>query len=373
MRPVMADPDLPPSGLAADHAAAGLPPDIAGRAGQATIRLLFLTALFNALEDVGKRIDPLLREHGMFRAQLETPYETVPLHRYVALLEAAAARFDRPALGLAMGAAFGLADLGPFYALLRAAGSLRGALDYLVLFQSRLQTRTLFDSRRDAETTTYSYRIEDSAIWPRVQDAEFALASYVTLIRQLTHARWTPVAVHLEHAVTGREAALAQAFRAPVSGNQVTNALVLRNEDLDRPLPSAVPAEDRKLRTILEWHLLALMGPEATPAESFVELTRDIIGRWLGRTHVDCASVAAEMKLSERSLRRRLAEEGTSFRDLLQQARQARAQTMLGKSGISLTVAAEQLGYADTAAFSRAFKEWTGISPGRFLRRDEEG
>ncbi len=345
----MADPDLPPSGRVADNTAAGLPPDIAGRAGQATIRLLFLTALFTALEDVGKRIDPLLREHGMFRAQLETPYETVPLHRYVALLEAAAARFDRPALGLAMGAAFGLADLGPFYALLRAAGSLRGALDYLVLFQSRLQTRTLFDSRRDAETTTYSYRIEDSAIWPRVQDAEFALASYVTLIRQLTHARWTPVAVHLEH------------------------ALVLRNEDLDRPLPSAVPAEDRKLRTILEWHLLALMGPEATPAESFVELTRDIIGRWLGRTHVDCASVAAEMKLSERSLRRRLAEEGTSFRDLLQQARQARAQTMLGKSGISLTVAAEQLGYADTAAFSRAFKEWTGVSPGRFLRRDEEG
>ena len=70
-------------------------------------------------------------------------------------------------------------------------------------------------------------------------------------------------------------------------------------------------------------------------------------------------------------LRRRLTEEGTSFREVLQEARQERAKTMLSKSGMSLAVAAEQLGYSDTAAFSRAFKEWTGLSPGRFLRQDD--
>ena len=82
-------------------------------------------------------------------------------------------------------------------------------------------------------------------------------------------------------------------------------------------------------------------------------------------------TVAAELKLSERSLRRRLTDEQTSFRDLLQEARKERAQTILSKPGISLAVAAEQLGYSDTAAFSRAFKEWTGVSPGRFLRKPE--
>ena len=155
-------------------------------------------------------------------------------------------------------------------------------------------------------------------------------------------------------------------------GNQLANALVIRNEDLDKAFASAVPSEDTKLRTILEWHLLDLMGPESTPSESFVSLTKDIISRWLGRTHVDCATVAAELKLSERSLRRRLTDERTSFRDLLQEARKERAQTILSKPGISLAVAAEQLGYSDTAAFSRAFKEWTGISPGRFLRKPED-
>tara|TARA_A100001391_G_scaffold119169_3_gene80976 strand:- start:6628 stop:7692 length:1065 start_codon:yes stop_codon:yes gene_type:complete len=336
------------------------------KGGFGTIRLLFLAPLLDALADVGQRIDPLLREQGMFRAQLETPYEIVPLHRYVALLEAAAAKFDRPFLGLQMGAGFGLSDLGPFYALLRASGNLRGALDYLALFQSRLQSRTLFESKRGTDTTTYTYRIEDERVWPRTQDSEFALSGYVHLARELVNAKWAPRAVHFEHAIEGREDQLADYFRAPVSGNQLANSLVIDNDDLDTAFATSVPSEDRKLRTIMEWHLLDLMGPEAAPSESFVSLTRDIISRWLGRTHIDCATVAAELKLSERSLRRRLTEEGTSFRELLQDARKERAETILSKPGVSLAVAAEQLGYSDTAAFSRAFKEWTGTSPRRF-------
>lgn len=355
----MIDPETPEGDLPSSDG------DVA-RGGFGTIRLLFLTALLDAMADVGKRIDPLLREHGMFRAQLETPYEMVPLHRYVALIQATAARFDRPHLGLEMGASFGLADLGPFYALLRASGNLRGALDCLVLFQSRLQSRTLFESRVEGDTTTWLYRIEDDRVWPREQDSEFAIAGYVNIARQLNGTKWCPVEVHFEHSIAGREERLAQYFRAPVIGNQLTNALVIANEDLDKPFATAAPSEDRKLRTILEWHLLDLMGPEAAPSESFVSLTSDIIARWLGRTHIDCATVAAELKLSERSLRRRLTQEGTSFRELLQNARKERAQTILSKPGISLAVAAEQLGYSDTAAFSRAFKEWTGVSPGRF-------
>lgn len=354
----------------------GLPTSIPeiepARSGTGTIRLLFLKALLDALADTGKRVDPLLREHGMFRSQLDTPYDFVPLHRYVALVEQAALKFHRPFLGLEMGTSFGLVELGPFYALLRASGTLRGALNYLVLFQSRLQSRTLFDSQIDAETTTYSYRIEDEGVWPRLQDSEFAMSGYVNLARELTTPRWSPAEVHFEHAISGREERLTQYFRAPVLGNQLANALVIRNKDLDQNFDRARHSEDMKLRTILEWHLLDLMGPEATPSESFVSLTRDVIARWLGRTHVDCATVAAELKLSERSLRRRLTEEGTSFRELLQDTRKERAQTILSKPGVSLAIAAEQLGYSDTAAFSRAFKEWTGVSPGRFLRKPED-
>lgn len=338
---------------------------------RATIRLLFVSALINALPDVRSRMEPLLRDHGFLLSQLATPYERAPLHRYVALIEHAAERFDRPFLGLDMGSRFGLAELGPFYALLRAAGTLRAAFDLLALFQSRLQTRTLFDHVVDEEVTTYSYRIEDPAIWPRAQDAEFTMAGLTTLTRQLLHAKWAPEAVHFEHAIKGREERLARTFRAPVHGGKVANQLVIRNADLDRPFPNAVPTEDSKLRAILEVHLLDLIGAEPAPSTSLVTQAQELIERRLGRMHVDCASLAAEFNLSERSFRRRLMEEGTSFRALLQMARQARACTMLRASDLPIAEAAQQLGYSDTATFSRAFKDWTGTSPGRYARDAE--
>jgi AraC-like DNA-binding protein len=344
------------------------PQDAPSGGGQATIRLMFLTALLDVVADLGTRIDPVLREHGFSRAQLDSPYERVSLHRYVALIEHVAKRFDRPFLGLEMGSSFGLADLGPLHALLLASGNLRAALDSLVLFQSRIQNRTLFESMIGPDSTSYCYRIEEQRIWPRAQDAEFAISGYTTLIRQLTTAKWAPVEVHFEHSVTGREKQLSHFFRAPVVGNQIANALVIRNGDLDSPFAGGTPATNAKLRDVLERHLLDLMGPEAIPDEGIVARTRDIIARRLGRTHVDFASVAAEHNLSERSLRRRLSEEGTSFRLLLQEARQARARTMLEATDLPLSIAAEQLGYSDTATFSRAFKEWTGVSPGRFSK-----
>ena len=71
---------------------------------QATIRLLFLTALVNVLQAADRRIEPLLRDHGFFLSQIATPYERAPLHRYIALIEHAADKYDEPYLGLEMGA-----------------------------------------------------------------------------------------------------------------------------------------------------------------------------------------------------------------------------------------------------------------------------
>jgi AraC-like DNA-binding protein len=338
---------------------------------QATIRLLFLTALLDALSDGDARLDTLLREHGFSRSQIATPYERAPLHRYVALVERASEKLSRPFLGLEMGAHFGLAELGPFHALLRAACDLRTALESFALFQSRWQTRTLLDAAPGPDCTTYSYRIEDESIRPRRQDAEFAIAGIATIVRQLTTPKWFPTEVHFEHSIVGREERLGQFFRAPVLGNQVANRLIILNEDLDRQLPNAIPSEDGKLRSILQCHLLDLLGPETGSSKSFIAQAEEIIARRLGRIHVDCDSVAAELSLSGRSFRRRLMEGGTSFRLLLKSARQNRARGMLEASDLPLSVAAEQLGYSDTATFSRAFKDWTGVSPGRYVKKTD--
>jgi AraC-like DNA-binding protein len=78
----------------------------------------------------------------------------------------------------------------------------------------------------------------------------------------------------------------------------------------------------------------------------------------------DFASLARQLHLSPATLRRRLAQEGQSYRRVQEAARQALAMTLLANRALSLAEVASALGFAETSAFCRAFKRWTGQRPG---------
>lgn len=78
---------------------------------------------------------------------------------------------------------------------------------------------------------------------------------------------------------------------------------------------------------------------------------------------VDVEAVARVLSMSSRTLKRRLAVEGTSYSELLEAERRARADHLLSHTALSVKEVAAALGYADTAAFSHAFQRWTGKSP----------
>jgi AraC-like DNA-binding protein len=70
--------------------------------------------------------------------------------------------------------------------------------------------------------------------------------------------------------------------------------------------------------------------------------------------------------MSSRTLRRRLDEEGTSFRSLLEEVRQALAEELLATGGLSLEEIAERLGYGEVSNFIHAFKRWKGVPPRQY-------
>ncbi|MBN7769854.1 AraC family transcriptional regulator [Marinobacter daepoensis] len=82
------------------------------------------------------------------------------------------------------------------------------------------------------------------------------------------------------------------------------------------------------------------------------------------------ARVASTLFVSERTLKRRLQEEGANFQALVDKVRLERARELLASTAMNLSQIADTLGYADAANFTRAFKRWTGLSPSHFRTRE---
>jgi AraC-like DNA-binding protein len=325
--------------------------------------------LVSALDSSGVSVDSFLRSYGLSVAHLTSLYERVPLHQYVALAEGAAKRLDRPFLGLELGGNFGVADLGPFLAIFILARDLQSALIQLSRFQSAWQTNTALEFVRGNSTSACRYSIQDPLIWPRRQDAEFAMACYATFVRELTSKRWRPLAVEFEHDVTDRVDTLSEFFKAPVRGNCAVNQLVIANADLEKPLRWRFEAAEHDVAPILERHLMELLCPAEDPMpQSAANRVDASIARRLGHADVTIEAVAAEMNMSVRSLRRHLTDAGTSFRQILQAQRRTAIEAILSCEGARLSDLASRLSYSDSAVLSRAFKSWTGVSPRAYTR-----
>ena len=94
-------------------------------------------------------------------------------------------------------------------------------------------------------------------------------------------------------------------------------------------------------------------------------LVEERLGSLLPSGKAQVTSVAEQLGMSARSLRRHLAEEGTSFAEVLDHLRHRLALRYLRDKHASLQQIAWLLGYSETAAFNHAFKRWTGTSPGQ--------
>ena len=131
---------------------------------------------------------------------------------------------------------------------------------------------------------------------------------------------------------------------------------------LDLPLPQA----DELTAAATEEQCRALLEARRSRA-GVAGAVRDVL---LHRPAAmpDVAGVATSLAMSERTLRRRLREEGTSFRALADEIREALAEELLRTGSLSVEEVARRLGYAETASFTHAFTRWKGMSPRAFTR-----
>ncbi len=316
------------------------------------IRASVLAPLLRRLDEAGLA-EPLLRENNMSRSQLVDPYAPISLARYNALFESAATALNDPAIGLRLGLVVRPADLGPLGLLFTAAATPRLAITRFSALLAALQGGTQAALQQIDAMTVWTYRIDDAALWPRRQDSEFSMAAICRLLQAASGPGLHPVEAQFEHAEPASTAVHARVFRAPLRFGQPANRLIIANT------------------TILERHIAELLQ-EADREDDAVRSVRAMISTGLGQNKITIEYLAAGLGLTPRTLQRRLAEAGTSLRQLLREHRQAMANLHVGAGQRSQASIAETLGYADGTAFWRAFKSWTKTTPSAYRRHKSD-
>src|SRR5262245_11911668 len=196
------------------------------------------------------------------------------------------------------------------------------------------------------------------------QTAEFMLATLTRAARTETGRRGLdPVAVEFAFAKPRETADHSRFFRAPLLFGRRRNCLVLGRDALRLPLRHAEP----ELREVLERRVRDVIA-RLPPLDTVVTRARFRLSEQLQGGHPTAASVGRQLGMSARSLHRRLREEGTTLRGLLEALRRELAERYLAE-GVSIDETAFLLGYSEASAFQRAFRRWTGLTPATFRRR----
>lgn len=185
---------------------------------------------------------------------------------------------------------------------------------------------------------------------------EAAMAVFVHTFRQVV-GEAVPVAATFRHAAPAKSGAHARFFGAGARFGDDEDSFSFAREVLDRIPRTANPA----LSAFFERHAESLLPHYA--GVSMADRARDAIARELASGMPTMSTVARRLGASERSLRRRLAEEGVKFRDLVSDVQRVRARELLRQPDATVTDVAFLLGFSDASAFARAFKRWFGHSP----------
>ncbi|MFF2089365.1 AraC family transcriptional regulator ligand-binding domain-containing protein [Paenibacillus sp. NPDC058174] len=184
------------------------------------------------------------------------------------------------------------------------------------------------------------------------------LAFLLELGRRGTGQHVTAHSVEFTHKMSIEEVKPLEAyFGCPVRTGAAGNRLTLHRRDLDRPF------------TTYNKELLEIITPildrtlDEQTSRSIPEMVKWTLKRSLSGGHLDIRAVASELGMSDRTLQRRLTEEGTTFKQLLTQARHEQAREYLADPKLDIKEVAFLIGYEDQNSFYRAFRLWEGATP----------
>ncbi len=323
----------------------------------------WIQALVHALDDRGVNGTELALQAGINPRVLRHADERAPQPAVTRLWALAVEATGDPCFGLHVPRFVSPVTFHALGYAILASPNFKAVFQRLIRFQRLISDAT--EQRLELVGGRYRLVVERlSPFGPPHEAIDAFMATGVRTLRGLSgSARVNPLALYLKRPEPQPAELFHRIFRCPIHFDAAGDFAEYARKDVEAPLPFA-NAELAKQSDALVAEYLARTGRIGTLSDR----VHALLVEHLPDGGPSEATIAQRLQLSPRNLQLQLAQEGTSYKALLNRARQNLARSYLQQARYSIKEIAFLLGFADTATFTRAFRRWTGQSPGRFAK-----
>ena len=323
-----------------------------------TVLAALSKSVLDAAASLGADVPAIVEEAGFDPAVLEDPDGRVPIEQHLKMWAILSRRGD----GIAIGARLGTASMGVVGYAIEHGATVRDALAFQQRMGAVIHRDVVPKLEQRGDRIVFSRPIAPP--FAQLREPVYAqAAATVATMQALTGRDVRAAFVTFPLPRPADPSAIERHFACPIGWGATLFEIAFEAALLDVPLPRSDPRLFGYLARRAE-ELLAQLPSDAT----WSDRARREIGALLADGEPRLAQVAQRLGVSERTLHRRLDEEGTGFATLVDEARRARALLLLDDRSLSASEIAFLLGYTEPAAFFRAFKRWTGETPQTWRR-----
>jgi AraC-like DNA-binding protein len=337
-----------------------MPADLFDHATPARVAGSYLQPLLEAAAARGVTSSALAAAVGLPPEALDPLPEQLPADDYVRLLDVAADLAHDPHFGLHVGERVKLGTYSVYGLILLSCRDFGQAFEQTMRYEQLAHDLGRSTLQVREGIAHYTWHSNYPAAHRHLADSVFAgirvfgnwLAGMALppAILQLMHDGGDPAG----HAEYERVFGAMPQFGASANTAGFDAAL------LNWPVPNA----DVSLYPVLQQHAEQLLKQRVQPEAGIVQHVHAAIVDKLSQGQVRLAAVAEDLKLTPRTLQRKLSDAGASFQQVLDAARFSLARDYLRQPALSLVDIAFLLGYQEQSAFNHAFREWSGMNPG---------
>ena len=320
---------------------------------------LSIRLMYHVLAEHGRDAGALLAAADVDARVLTEPMtEVTRRQELAAVAHVQAVTHDLPGIALQIGRRYRVVTYGAFGLGMLTARDLRHALRIGIAYQRLSYSLMSFSMELRDGTVRIVMDDRDIPAPVRAFLVERDLAAVVSLCDDLWGAPFPFTALEVALPRPGHADLYAEVLERPVRFDAPVHALAFAEDLLDHPLPQATPAMEelyeRQCRVLLE---------RSRQESALVEEVVHQLVRASRGPMPSLDEVARRLRLSPRTLRRRLAEADTTFGTLVAEVRELLARELLSDTSLTIEQVAHELGYAETSSFTRAFTRWTGHPP----------